>query len=112
MKEPSNAPQGDIPKSRYPLWWGIIGNILNFLLSLELYSIPVGSDIRPMMWACWILLVGLACLVPFFISLEIIWTRPKQIWPWFAALLSITPYPLACLMLRHAMALRGLHLSP
>ncbi len=92
-----------------PLALALAANAMNCWWSSELYSAPFGSDIRPMWLSMKVVFVGVFSLVPFLLSLGIVWRRPRQFWPWLALVLSLTPLPLAIVVMNHATALRSLH---
>ena len=68
---------------RIPLWWALTANLLIIRLSLPLYAVPPGADIRPMNWAVAIFIISATGLVSFFSALEHLWEKPKPAWVWF-----------------------------
>ena len=69
----------------------LVLNLLVILISLPLYQIPSGSDIRPMAWAvnCAIISLAAFCLVPFAIAHMI--RKRRFLWPSLALLLALLP---------------------
>jgi hypothetical protein len=102
-------------KARNGFWLFAVAlglNLLVVLVSLPLYQVPPGTDIRPMMFAVYCAAIALAalCVVPVAIGYMI--RRRRFLWPALALLLGLTPWFVSGAMLQHAMGIHHLRLSP
>jgi hypothetical protein len=112
MDIPPGIPQIQQQPSRFPLWWVLAINCLEFLLTVQFYWIPRGTPIRPMAWALYIFVLAIAGLAAIPMILPTIRRQPRLIWPWFVLVLSLTPYPLADGMYFHAEKVCGFISEP
>jgi hypothetical protein len=104
----------EIPKrpSRFPLWWVLGINLLEFLLTIQFYWVPSGARIRPMAWALYVFMLAFAGLVAIPLILPTLRKQPRLIWPWIVLVLAFTPYPIAGIMFHHAQQVCGFILEP
>src|SRR4051794_19125285 len=97
--------------SRMPLWWAIISNLVNFVLSLQFFWVPSGAWIRPMGWAMWIFFIGVATLPVLPLTLLNLKRLRGRTWPRYAVALALTPIPLALVVEGLAHKIIGFHYS-
>jgi hypothetical protein len=104
----------EIPKrpSRFPLWWVLAVNGLEFLLTIQFYWVPRGTPIRPMAWALYVFMLAFAGLVAIPMILPTLRKQPRLIWPWIVFVLAFTPYPLAIGIYDHAERVCGFISEP
>jgi hypothetical protein len=108
MDIPPVIPQIQQRPSRFPLWWVLVINCLEFLLAIQFYWMPRGTRIRPMVWAGYVFVLAAFGLGAIPMILPTIRRHPRLIWPWLVLVLSLTPFPLADSIYFHAKKVRGL----
>ena len=114
-------PENENPPSRFQrhrlgfsaVGFGLIANLLIYIVSRGLFSVPTGASIRPMGWSAVVFLIvvaAFAVVVPVAVA-AIVKERPR--WPGVLGLLfGLAPFWLAEFLLHYAMSVRGFHLSP
>ena len=98
--------------SRFPLWWVLVINGLEFLLTIQFYWVPRGTRIRPMAWAFWVFFLAIAGLAAIPMILPTLRRQPRMFWPWIVVVLALTPFPLARGMYGYAERLCGFISEP
>jgi hypothetical protein len=112
MEQPPVIPQTEQRTSLFPLWLAVGANAANFLLSIQFYFVPSGSNIRPMAWASLVGCIAVGGFVALPFVLPAIRQRHRRFRAWLTVVLAITPFPLASAMLHHAAGMRGFFLAP
>lgn len=91
---------------------GIIGNGILVLSCLPFFAIPRGTGIRPMSWAMLVAFIAVCTLAVGLPSALISFRSSRRRVSITALVLSITPWPLAVLLLRAIAAVCGLEIEP
>ena len=76
-------------------------------LSVGLYSVPAGKEIRPMGLAFYCGLIAIASLAVIPLAIFFMVRRRCFLWPSLAILLALSPFPLAAAILHHAAHTNG-----
>jgi len=91
---------------------GVGGNLIEILLAMPLLAIPAGTYVKLMLWAglAGIVAVGTAVTGLPLAVVNMVYGRSK-VRAILAAVLSLTPGPLAILLMHAAAAIKGFHLA-
>ena len=90
----------------------LIPNMVVIALSLPLYFVPRGSEIRPMGLAFFSFLVAVASLGIIPLSTYFMWKDRCYLWPSLAIILALLPLPLSSGMVSLAQHIKGFILEP
>ena len=112
MEQPPIIRQYRSQRSLFPLWWVLVINALEFILTIQFYWVPRGTPIRPMAWSAYVFLLAVAGLRGVPMAFPTLRRSPSLIWPWLVMILAFTPYPLALGMYKHAERVRGFISEP
>jgi hypothetical protein len=112
VEAPPVIPQIQHRPSRFPLWWVLAINGLEFLLTIPFYLVPRGTPIRPMGWALYVVVLAFAALAAVPMVVPTLRRNPRMVWPWIVLVLALTPFPLARGMYWHAERVCGFISEP
>jgi len=100
---PSTKPSSRIPS--LPFWWVSTVNALVFVNTIQFFSLPRGTGIRPMGWGVWVFMMGGAGFLGIILGMMRRYERmPYQ---WAVIIMGFTPVPLGFTMLYIARAICG-----
>lgn len=111
-KDPSLVDDVEQIDSRLPLWIVLIANVAILAITLQFFRTTPGAHIRPIVWASWIVVIGVNALpIAPFVLFNMRRFRGRT-WPKWAIGLSLTPIPLAMMIHVIAKAVVGYEMAP